>query len=564
MSLPIRSFMIPAGLLLVTFLTLHPSHSHAQGGGGGFGGGGGGRLGAVSEGDSQSFTHILTPGDRGEWPLTARAGETVIVFVTSTTFDPAAQIVDKAGKVLAENDDIRPGLQDSLILFRFVEAGEYKILVKGFKSAAGGQYTISLRRFLPSDLHRGERNTGIIGRSRALWHRFSTDIGETLVVTTRSAIFDPDTEIYAPNGERQETDSRAYNSGKTVSSVFRSTVKGEFYLRVAAGRENAGGYAVTVASARVSPIAIGATSPSRHLNTGGLDIWQFTGTAGDLIRIDARAVGAGVSVLLRFLPPAAKDGVLAQKVDEVVTILPSDPKARGETIALLKATGSYQAQVSQPVGTVVDYTISCERAVRALAVGAETVAKLPIGGSDYWSVEGKAGQIIRIVGMAVSFDIDLELFNPRGERVESNDDGNGDRNALLTALLKETGRYMLRVHAYGDGGSGSYHLSQKHDPVQLIKIGVRLEGKIGAGSSDIWSFKGKAGQTVILSVRSRDFDSHVNVFGPDAIEAANDESGSENTDRLLTVHLPLNGVYTIWVSARGAGGKYILRVIDAD
>ena len=75
-------------LLVLALLALWPLHSSAQQGRGGI----------VSEGDSTSYRHILTPGDRGEWALTVRAGETVIVFVTSTTFDPAAEIVDAAGK----------------------------------------------------------------------------------------------------------------------------------------------------------------------------------------------------------------------------------------------------------------------------------------------------------------------------------------------------------------------------------------------------------------------------------------------------------------------------------
>jgi len=495
-----------------------------------------------------------------------RAGEAVIVFVTSTSFDPAAQIVDAAGKVLAENDDIRPGDQDSLILYRFAAAGEYKILVKGFKSVAGGQYTLTLRRFMPTDLRKGERNTAVLGRTHLQWHRFAADVGETLVVTTRSVVFEPEIEIYAPNGERVETEARPLNAGRTVSAVFRAETKGDYYLRVSTGHDNPGGYAVTVAAAHVAPLTLGVISPARHLDAGGLDLWVFTGAVGDLIRVEGRAVGAGVSVSLRYLPPAAKEGAPtdAQKPEDTLVRLPSDPKARGEAVALLKRAGSYQVEVSQPLGVEADYTLSASRAIKAWAAGADPTEKLAIGGSDYWAIEGKAGQIVRLEGLAEPFDITLELYNPQGEQIESNDDGAGGRNALLTALLKESGRYLLRVHAFGDGGSGPYRLHRRPDPVQPIKSGGRSEGNVGTGSADIWSFQGKAGQTVILSVRSHDIDTHVNVFGPDAIEVANDDNRPESTDSLLSVRLPLDGVYTIWVSARDVGGKYVIRLVDGD
>ena len=79
--------------LLSAALLMLPIAATAQGGQGAFGGRTG-QAAEVREGDAVSYQHIMTPGDRGEWPISARAGETMIVFVSSTTFDPAAQIVD--------------------------------------------------------------------------------------------------------------------------------------------------------------------------------------------------------------------------------------------------------------------------------------------------------------------------------------------------------------------------------------------------------------------------------------------------------------------------------------
>ena len=297
-----------------------------------------------------------------------------------------------------------------------------------------------------------------------------------------------------------------------------------------------------------------------------MDLWTFTGKQGELLRVEAHSSGPGASVSLNFLPPSAKTGGSTDGADngESLARLPSDPKVRGTVVALLLRSGSYQVEVSQPLGIEMDYTLSMVPDIKPWPANQEVNDKLVLGSSDYWSIEGKAGQIVRLAGLAEPFDLTLELYNPRGERIDVNDDGDGGRNALLTDLLKETGRYLVRVSAHGDGGSGAYRLIPRPDPTRPLPIGGRIEANLGTGSSDVWSFRGKAGQTVILSVRPQDFDPHATVFGPDAIEVASDASNREGTDSLLSIHLPLDGVYSIWISARGAGGKYIIHLVDAD
>src|SRR3712207_2787349 len=95
---------------------------------------GGGR---IREQDVFTSTNVLTPGETDEWPLAARDNETFIVSVSSESFDPAAELVSPQGQVLAQNDDVRPGEQDSLLLARVAAAGAYKVRVKASKPAAG-------------------------------------------------------------------------------------------------------------------------------------------------------------------------------------------------------------------------------------------------------------------------------------------------------------------------------------------------------------------------------------------------------------------------------------------
>ncbi|HEV2762528.1 MAG TPA: PPC domain-containing protein, partial [Pyrinomonadaceae bacterium] len=527
---------------------------------------GGGR---IREQDVFTSTNVLTPGETDEWPLAARDNETFIVTVSSESFDPAAELVSPQGQVLAQNDDVRPGEQDSLLLARVTAAGAYKVRVKASKPAAGGQYELTVRRFVATDMAVGARTVGTLGRTLVQWHRFPAQAGQTLVVTARAASFQPGLEVYAPNGEELDVQSAGERTGG-ARAVFRVAQGGTYHVRVASARGDAqprSSYALTAAVARVFPAVVGQTlNEARTIDAGGLDLWTFKGKAGDLVRARASAAGGAMSAQLSFVPPVdPKTGEPRPHEGSVppFVVLPSDPKAGGEVVALLNTEGDYQVAVSQPLGLGVGYTFDMTRPLRDFVGRADGAGALALGGSDYWVLEAKAGEILRFKAAAETFDTALQLFNPRGERVGADDDGGENRNSLLTALLVEPGRYLLRVHAHGDGGAGPYLLGRVADAVRQLPPAGRADGSVGTGGSEIWSFQGRAGQTVILSVRSPDFDTRVNLYGPDAAELAADDNGGEGTDSLLSVRLPLGGTYTVWVSAQSGGGRYSLRLIDA-
>jgi hypothetical protein len=115
----------------VLAMTLTIQAPPQQGGGGGFGGGGfgGGIAGEIKNGEEVTQKLILTPGQPSEWELDIKSGDTIFVTVTTTNFDPEAQIVDAEGNVLAENDDIVLGDQRSRLVYTFDKEGKYKILV---------------------------------------------------------------------------------------------------------------------------------------------------------------------------------------------------------------------------------------------------------------------------------------------------------------------------------------------------------------------------------------------------------------------------------------------------
>jgi subtilisin-like proprotein convertase family protein len=83
---------------------------------------------------------------------------------------------------------------------------------------------------------------------------------------------------------------------------------------------------------------------------------------------------------------------------------------------------------------------------------------------DY-EFQGKVGTIVTI-GLQGEFDTKVYLISPDKQEIELNDDvGNGNNNSSITATLKQTGTYRVRVNAYypmnklGKSWSGKYRLT---------------------------------------------------------------------------------------------------------
>lgn len=523
--------------------------SFAQGGmmGGGFGGVSGRPL----DTDLTTATSILTPGQQSEWALTMKEGETIIAAATTTNFDPAIQIVDKEGKVLGENDDVRLGVQDALLVYRFAKAGSYKLLVKAFKGAGGGQFKLTLRRFVATDIKVGARTTSPPGGKSVQFYRFSAEAGQTLLI--RNA---PELSVFSPTGESVALGSSLQEQVARTLASFRTPAKGDYYLRAVSTRP----YAFTVAAARVAPLTLGQAPVARKLGAGGVEIWTFQGTEGDFIRLHAKAEGTMIYAQLAAIPTPDSDDTDTR---EAIALFEVGEKTEGELVALLRKTGTYELTLAQPLGLETDYTLTSTKTVRGWEQKAPLKETLALGGTDYYALDGKAGELLRLEGLSEQFDIELELYNLRGEKLTSNDDGGKGRNALLTALLSQTGKYLLRVNCVGNGGSGAYQLQRAPDPVRPLKLGERGIGTLSAEGTEIWSFTGKPSQALILSVRSPDFDTSVRIFGPDGIELAARDQG-DSTSTLFGLTFPLEGTYTIWVSSKSGAGKYTLRLIEAD
>ncbi len=557
-------------LALIAFASL-VALAVAQGGQGGFGGGGfgggggGGSAAAIAEGDEVVKTHILTPGDRGEWPITAKENETVIVSAQTTVFDAALEIVDKDGKVLAQNDDVRLGEQNPLLLYRFPKGGEYKILVKGYKSAAGGQYTFRLRRFVSEPTPIGAETTGQMAKGGVKWLRLSAQKDKALVVIARGKNYDHvETQFFAPNGEfLKEGEDDYIRQGSRF--VLEPNATGDFYLRLSTRGNPSAKYSLRVISAREVRTAIDGGAKPEKLEAGGLHNWVFEAKEGDLVSIAGTAKSPLV-LSVKFLPKEleteAPDAEVAS--DNAVRTLTQGAKGGKHLVALLRESGNYRVSVSRSLEDPLDYSLSVDRITRTLPEGAYAESRVEIGAGDLWVFDGKAGDIVQLEGSAEHFDMYLQVFGPNGDRVGYGDDSGDSYNPGATVLLTKTGRYAVEAGCMGGGGSGAYRIARRQKAVRDLPIGSWASGSFGRGATDQWRIQGAKNQLVVFQIRNAGFEPSVQLLGPDGAAVFGLQSSGEGGDLVFSVQLPADGAFFVWLAGAQRDGNYQIRRLDLE
>ncbi len=568
----------------------------AQVGGGGLGFGAGGGFGGggmnLPDRDTQERRQLLSPGAKDEWPVQLKAGEVVIVSIKSQAFDPLTRVLAPEGRQVAENDDIRPGTQDALLLYRAPRAGQYKILVTGARETAGGAYTLSLRRFVPHDVTLGTPTTLPPSNSDVLWFRVPLAARQTLALTFPVA-GPAHVTCNAPNGEPIPFGNLTLSADRNHRTLLRTSTgeaddlpeTGQSPFRCVLADRAAGDYYFRLRwfggspTVRAVPATVRLTRPdgetaSQALAAHGLDLWRIPATRGMFLHLRAHCGDAPLMVRLGFpsVPGVAGanrtlDAEAPRRWSGLVE-LPTDPKRPGDFAALIQRTGTCEVEVYQLAGRAVNYTLRTSTQVPELPVGADIPGTLALGTSQYYALTGTGGDPVRLEAESAQFDPELELYNPGGAVVTDSDDADHtNRGSVLVALLGVTGRYLVRVHAVGDGGSGAYRLRRLAVPEKVLVVGRSTPGRVDSSGADIWTVNGRAGQELLVYLRTEERTVRARLVGPKGeilLPNFGNARGTEEGVVVGAVRLPSTGRYRLWVEAQQRPAPYTVRLFEVE
>ncbi|HMV32407.1 MAG TPA: PPC domain-containing protein, partial [Gemmatimonadales bacterium] len=258
-------------------------------------------------------------------------------------------------------------------------------------------------------------------------------------------------------------------------------------------------------------------------------------------------------------------------------------------------------------GLLAGIALLLPTALRAQAVlrpGSEARGELKTGDlrlddntyADLWRFSGTSGQRVRITMRSDAFDAYLSVgwIDDSGEfhLVESDDDGAGGTNAQVTAALPRSGEFVARANTLSEGETGAYTLLLETDVsgdapvaagggggadrprvVGAITIGTPVSGELKQGDevldddsfADSYSFRGRGGQALTITLTSADFDAYL-AFGR-LVEGAyvsleSDDDGAGGTNSKIDVTLPADGDYIVRANTlfKNKTGRYTLLV----
>lgn len=212
---------------------------------------------------------------------------------------------------------------------------------------------------------------------------------------------------------------------------------------------------------------------------------------------------------------------------------------------------------------------------------------------DVWRFAAEANHRYRVTLRSDDFDAYLSVGSsalPECEDCATDDDGAGGTDARVEFTGPADGTFEIRANSLEGGRTGDYELTledegvvgEEHDAHEdaaemgtPITLGAPVAGTLARGDrkvensySDTWTYQGREGETIVVTLRSEDFDAYLNLGEFDGGECTDmdaDDNGGGGTDSRIRVELPSDGAFHIHVSAVGQGetGAYTLQVEQA-
>lgn len=203
---------------------------------------------------------------------------------------------------------------------------------------------------------------------------------------------------------------------------------------------------------------------------------------------------------------------------------------------------------------------------------------------DVFRIDGRRGQRVELTLSSDDFDPYLLVTGPGGYVMSNDDDGRGETlNSRLVIELPEDGSYRVSATSFSPGAMGAYRLAaatpaagERADTAQsasAITLGSALNGRLDTDDlrlgedkfQDRYRLTGRRGDRVRISVASPDFDTVLNLQGPDGVVQSNDDSeenGEATINSRIDTVLAEDGDYIVSVTSYAANGtgKYRLSI----
>lgn len=318
------------------------------------------------------------------------------------------------------------------------------------------------------------------------------------------------------------------------------------------------GAALPALAQAATPIAIGDTVEGSLAANQAQSRYTFSGESGQFVMITLISNDFDA-----YLTLEDADGMLVASDDDSAGELNS----RIGPLAL-SANGDYTIVVSSwSSGAAGDYTLTLAAPVIETTAYGDQVDGELVADELYktYYFEGESGDAVAITLSSDDFDSYLELKAPSGTQSWTDDDGAGNRNALLGPLvLPESGLYIITARSWSESDTGAFTLSLQRAQITPLETDTPAEAELAAGEPLYFSFEGESGQTISLTVNSDNtIDTQMTLRGPDGYQVDYNDDGTGIDPALPATTLTSSGIHTLIITGRYADESGPLTVLLA-
>ncbi len=494
-----------------------------------------------------SFHKYLTLHQTDTWVLAGKKGDVWMIKVSTNMFDPILELCSPDGSILASVDEEGSLSRLSIIL---TQDGSYKILVKSFQNQGEGRYDLDVQTFPATEIIPGKAIWATFPESENFCYYWTAQAGETFLPEIKGSAI---RQWTIKNNLTEDISTRWYNS-------ITLEKKGIYYLILMGKKDEK--YGIELHQAKFQALE---SNPDGSLtaNTIGtpylINVYKFSAKINDIRIIQIEKKGEVYGQLSKVILEDEKEKELNQPFWKNFPILEKGCYIRWAV--QFQQEGTYQVKILSRSET--EYTLKIWDPVYNIAIPHSLNGQISIGGSQFYRFPVSAGELVDIQLSSSNFDPYLRLYHPTGNIFTENDDSE-DIQSRIISMLQQPGQYLIQISSVGNGGSGNYELKLKTQEIPYLKTPQQYHHQITRGNYGYWYLEGKAGTTIVILVRSKDFTPAFEIYSPNGIFLHKVYTGYDKSNCIWTATLKETGRYTIAVRPESGQGNYTIQTWIVD
>jgi len=453
-----------------------------------------------TQGIWQVKSAILTPGDRVEFKLTVKAGETLMASATSDAFDPALSVEDSKGVVLIKNDDRSDGDQSPFIVYRFAAEGAYTLKVLSYHSVSGGKFQLKMRRFLAFDVSPGKATHESV-------HLVDNEAQNRVVMrlgAKKGRIYDlRSVEDFGPRFRAELTligivgptgvaaNDFTFVPTSTRTPVFEATNDGDIYLEY----DTYVGKAFRTDVRELAPVEMKtADEKVLKMEPGELKVFDFAVVPNQIVRTVFK--GSDISYLLSGPAGAASrisEGDALFGNNRNWTWFKANVDSDSDETRIFHGTGNVRIALRMVGSVTQNVTVTNIDTLPTWVADKEVKESLAIGDSRLFVIKSGTSELMRVFASASHFLPRLDIFQLNGQIVNSLENRT-THVATDDLYFPDEGTFVVRLTCDGNGGSGDFLMKRESLQPSAYKLGALQTMKLDGENFGLYSINLEAGK----------------------------------------------------------------------